>query len=200
MRLKDKSGGIEGKVWENAVEFDRQFKKGDIIFIRALNDAFVDPEEPTVFRQEGHGRMSLGGYVQFAPGQWGLTLVEEPHRLLITTIEKTEEQLTTEVYPVGDLLLSCRRRMTLCCEIPTWITAWPPSGGFATSCSSRSTLISAKSRCPKSPASFPSAWIVQCCSTPGRSRRWASDGDPITAACGFAGRGIAVLVALRIRD
>jgi 3'-5' exoribonuclease len=33
VRLKDKSGGIEGKVWENAVEFDRQFKKGDIIFI-----------------------------------------------------------------------------------------------------------------------------------------------------------------------
>ena len=77
-----------------------------VVDYRALNDALVDPEEPTVFRQEGHGRMSLGGYVQFALGQWGLTLVEEPHRLLITTIEKTEEQLTTEVYPVGDLLLS----------------------------------------------------------------------------------------------
>jgi 3'-5' exoribonuclease len=33
VRLKDKTGGIEGKVWDNAVEFDRQFKKGDIIFI-----------------------------------------------------------------------------------------------------------------------------------------------------------------------
>ena len=33
VQLKDKSGGIEGKVWDNALEFDRQFKKGDIIFI-----------------------------------------------------------------------------------------------------------------------------------------------------------------------
>jgi 3'-5' exoribonuclease len=33
VRLKDKTGEIESKVWDNAVEFDRQFKKGDIIFI-----------------------------------------------------------------------------------------------------------------------------------------------------------------------
>ncbi|OGP90640.1 MAG: hypothetical protein A2031_02090 [Deltaproteobacteria bacterium RBG_19FT_COMBO_43_11] len=33
VRLKDKSGELEGKVWDNAVEFDRQFKKGDVIFI-----------------------------------------------------------------------------------------------------------------------------------------------------------------------
>ena len=33
VQLKDKSGGIEGKVWDNALDFDRQFKKGDIIFI-----------------------------------------------------------------------------------------------------------------------------------------------------------------------
>jgi 3'-5' exoribonuclease len=33
VRLKDKTGEIESKVWDNAVEFDRLFKKGDIIFI-----------------------------------------------------------------------------------------------------------------------------------------------------------------------
>jgi 3'-5' exoribonuclease len=33
VRLKDKSGELDGKVWDNAVEFDRQFKKGDIIAI-----------------------------------------------------------------------------------------------------------------------------------------------------------------------
>jgi 3'-5' exoribonuclease len=39
VRLKDKTGEIDGKVWDNAVEFDRQFKKGDIIAIegRAAN-------------------------------------------------------------------------------------------------------------------------------------------------------------------
>ncbi len=33
VRLKDKSGETDGKVWENAVELDRGFKKGDIVFI-----------------------------------------------------------------------------------------------------------------------------------------------------------------------
>ena len=33
VRLKDKTGELDGKVWDNATEFDRQFKKGDIIYI-----------------------------------------------------------------------------------------------------------------------------------------------------------------------
>lgn len=39
VKLKDKTGELDGKVWENAVELDREFKKGDIIAIigRAAN-------------------------------------------------------------------------------------------------------------------------------------------------------------------
>jgi 3'-5' exoribonuclease len=33
VRLKDKTGEIESKVWENAIELDQLFRKGDIIFI-----------------------------------------------------------------------------------------------------------------------------------------------------------------------
>jgi 3'-5' exoribonuclease len=33
VKLKDKTGELESKVWENAIEFDQLFKKGDIIFI-----------------------------------------------------------------------------------------------------------------------------------------------------------------------
>ena len=33
VKLKDKTGDLDGKVWDNAVEFDQQFKKGDIIAI-----------------------------------------------------------------------------------------------------------------------------------------------------------------------
>lgn len=33
VRLKDKTGEMDAKVWDNAVELDRTFKKGDIIFI-----------------------------------------------------------------------------------------------------------------------------------------------------------------------
>ena len=39
LKLKDKTGELDGKVWDNAVEFDQVFKKGDIIAIegRAAN-------------------------------------------------------------------------------------------------------------------------------------------------------------------
>ncbi len=39
VRLKDKTGETDGKVWDNAAQMDRLFKKGDIIFLegRALN-------------------------------------------------------------------------------------------------------------------------------------------------------------------
>jgi 3'-5' exoribonuclease len=33
VKLKDKTGELDGKVWDNAVEFDQQFKKGDVIAI-----------------------------------------------------------------------------------------------------------------------------------------------------------------------
>jgi len=39
LRLKDKTGEIDGKIWDNANEWDGQFKKGDIVQIsgRALS-------------------------------------------------------------------------------------------------------------------------------------------------------------------
>jgi 3'-5' exoribonuclease len=39
LRLKDKTGEIDGKIWDNATEWDSQFKKGDIVQIygRALS-------------------------------------------------------------------------------------------------------------------------------------------------------------------
>lgn len=33
VRLKDKTGELDGKIWDNAIELDQQFKKGDIIYI-----------------------------------------------------------------------------------------------------------------------------------------------------------------------
>lgn len=33
VKLKDKTGEVDGKVWDNAVEFNQQFKKGDVIAI-----------------------------------------------------------------------------------------------------------------------------------------------------------------------
>lgn len=71
---------------------------------QALDDLGIDND--TTLSGFGYGRMSLRGYARFLLRQDGLTLLEEPHRLLITTAEDAESRLTTEVYPVADLLLT----------------------------------------------------------------------------------------------
>ncbi|MBM4271354.1 MAG: HD domain-containing protein [Deltaproteobacteria bacterium] len=35
VRLRDRTGEIEGKIWENALEWDRIFKKGDIVTVQS---------------------------------------------------------------------------------------------------------------------------------------------------------------------
>ena len=40
VKLKDKTGELDGKVWDNAVEFDQQFKKGDIISIEGRANTY----------------------------------------------------------------------------------------------------------------------------------------------------------------
>jgi 3'-5' exoribonuclease len=42
VRLKDKTGEMEGKVWENALEFNQQFNKGDIIHIEGRAATYRD--------------------------------------------------------------------------------------------------------------------------------------------------------------
>lgn len=40
VKLKDKTGELDGKVWDNAMEFDQQFKKGDIIAIEGRANTY----------------------------------------------------------------------------------------------------------------------------------------------------------------
>jgi len=40
LRLKDKTGEIEGKIWENATELDKQFKRGDIVHVQSRAVSF----------------------------------------------------------------------------------------------------------------------------------------------------------------
>ncbi|OPY11295.1 MAG: 3'-5' exoribonuclease YhaM [Syntrophus sp. PtaB.Bin001] len=35
LRLKDKTGQVDGKIWDNALEWDKRFRKGDVIQINA---------------------------------------------------------------------------------------------------------------------------------------------------------------------
>ncbi|NLA42139.1 MAG: HD domain-containing protein [Smithella sp.] len=40
VRLKDKTGEVDGKVWDNAAALDRVFKKGDVIFIEGRAQSY----------------------------------------------------------------------------------------------------------------------------------------------------------------
>ncbi len=40
LKLKDKTGEVDGKVWDNALEFNQQFKKGDIIAIQGRANTY----------------------------------------------------------------------------------------------------------------------------------------------------------------
>ena len=40
LRLKDRTGEVEGKIWENADEWDKQFKKGDVIQVQSRAVSF----------------------------------------------------------------------------------------------------------------------------------------------------------------
>jgi len=73
---------------------------------KGLNDVGIDVDQPLT--SPGWGRMSLRNCVKFTLAQDDLVLVEEPHRLLITTPEEAETRLTTEVYPLADLLVTDR--------------------------------------------------------------------------------------------
>jgi len=40
LRLKDKSGQLDGRVWENATKLEKVFKKGDIVFVQSRAVSF----------------------------------------------------------------------------------------------------------------------------------------------------------------
>jgi len=40
LRLKDKTGQVDGKVWDNAQEWDKQFRKGDVVQVSARAVSF----------------------------------------------------------------------------------------------------------------------------------------------------------------
>jgi hypothetical protein len=64
------------------------------------------PNDGAMPETVGWGRMSLRSYAKFVLAQQGLVLVEEPHRLFITTPDEAANKLKTEIYPVADLFLA----------------------------------------------------------------------------------------------
>lgn len=48
IRLKDRTGEVEGKIWENADEWDRKFKKGDVIQVQARAVSFKNTRQLSI--------------------------------------------------------------------------------------------------------------------------------------------------------
>lgn len=49
LRLKDKAGEVEGKIWENAIEWDKQFKRGDIIHVQSRAVSFKNMVQLSIY-------------------------------------------------------------------------------------------------------------------------------------------------------
>ncbi len=75
---------------------------------RALEDGGIAPGAEGDRGALVFGKTSLRSAVKLSLRQWDLTLVEQPHRLLITTPEQAECMLFSEIYPVADLLYTDR--------------------------------------------------------------------------------------------
>jgi len=84
----------------------RESKMNVVVDYRALDDVGIKTENE--LHGYGRGRMSLRAYARFLLGQCDLTLLEQPHRLCITTPEQAETELTAEVYPIPDFLMADR--------------------------------------------------------------------------------------------
>lgn len=91
----------------NLVDELRQATGKNVMLDRkALSTAGIEEwSESTLYAT---GRISWRNYARAVLRQFDLALLEQPHRLLITTPEKAEYQLTTEVVPVADLLFTDR--------------------------------------------------------------------------------------------
>jgi hypothetical protein len=114
---------LEGDQWREESSTSTRKPSGDPFASPGHADPFggsVTDAQRTVRRttRGAPGRISLKSGSRFLLRQLGLVLVEGPNQLLITTPEGAESRLTTEVYPVADLLFTDR-------TTPPWLLANP---------------------------------------------------------------------------
>jgi len=70
IRLKDKTGEVDGKIWENAVEWDKQFNKGDIIQANGGAVSFKSTVQLSItgLRKVDEADIDLAEYLPVAKG------------------------------------------------------------------------------------------------------------------------------------
>ncbi len=70
LRLRDRTGEVDGKIWENALAWDKAFKKGDLICIQARALSFKNAIQLSIIelRKVEDGEVELADYFPVAKG------------------------------------------------------------------------------------------------------------------------------------
>ncbi len=70
IRLKDRTGDVDGKVWENAITWDKAFKKGDLIRIQARALSFKNAIQLSIIelKKVEDAEVELADYFPVAKG------------------------------------------------------------------------------------------------------------------------------------
>jgi 3'-5' exoribonuclease len=70
LRLRDRTGEVDGKIWENALAWDKAFKKGDLIRIQARALSFKNAIQLSIIelRKVEDGEVELADYFPVAKG------------------------------------------------------------------------------------------------------------------------------------
>jgi 3'-5' exoribonuclease len=70
LRLKDRTGEVDGKIWENALVWDKAFKKGDLIRIQARALSFKNTVQVSIIdlRKVDDAEVDLADYFPVARG------------------------------------------------------------------------------------------------------------------------------------
>jgi 3'-5' exoribonuclease len=73
LRLKDRTGEVDGKIWENALAWDKTFKKGDLIRIQARALSFKNAIQLSIIelKKVEDGEVELADYFPVARGDLG---------------------------------------------------------------------------------------------------------------------------------
>jgi 3'-5' exoribonuclease len=70
LRLRDRTGEVDGKIWENALAWDKAFKKGDLIRIQARALSYKNAIQLSIIelRKVADGEVELADYFPVARG------------------------------------------------------------------------------------------------------------------------------------
>lgn len=89
VRLKDKTGELDGKIWDNAREWDKVFKKGDIVRIEARSANYKNAIQLSIMdlKKAADEDITLSDYLSAARREGGVMLAE-----LMSIVESVDNQ------------------------------------------------------------------------------------------------------------